>query len=249
MTTEAAQELARVQRRRRASQAADPTRRAAAAAASSSAAASAASAASHAPPRAVSPARAHSAAPPHHPHPAPASGAGPAPPQPQSAPFWSRQTIHTPDFVSSRFPSLRGRSMTYSYPTFFYIPPAQRKPLAFIWGIVFLACLGRLLGFIDNSHSSYGYGQPWQHGGRRRRHYEEEPIRRAPVEDDARSTWESTAYSSSSRGYHSGGSIFSFHNLMTLLPFAFFFAGPIIHRWMQQRQRAEEANPQPVHQY
>lgn len=239
-STEAAQELARVRRRRGASQPAN--RPAGGPAASSASAASAANSAAAHPPRAA-PASAHAP-------PVPPPGPAPAAASPA---FWSRHTLHAPDFLSSRFPSTRGRTLTYSYPTFFYVPPAQRKPLALVWLAVCVLCLARLLGWIDNSHARYA--EPWQ--GRRRHFHREDdqPMRRPTPDEDGRtsssSTWESTAYSSSSRHYSSsgGGGFLNFHNLLTLLPFLFFFVGPIVHRWMQQRQQQQAANPEPVHQY
>lgn len=218
-STEAAQELARMQRRN-----ATGTRAAAAAGQTANASSAAATAAP-----------AHNEAP---------DAPQPPPARPQAADgaaaatTWRRHTLRPPTFLANRVAWLRDRSYSYSYPSFFYIPPAQRRPILLIWSLALVLAILRLTGTMH--HEEDDAWPSSRRSSRQRSHvYDDGPSSRS----SSGRTWSSTAYSTP----RVANTLVSVHNLLSLLPFVFFFFGPMIQRFIQQRQQAQP--PPPVHHY
>jgi hypothetical protein len=234
-TTESMQLLASVQRRRRGAAAAPP-----AAAAHPVAASSAGAAARPAQPAAAAAPDPSVAA-------EPAGHAARAPSAPLIA--WSRVSVQAPSFFQPPArPGVAALHWTFHYPSILYIPPAQRGPLLLLWGFIFLLALARFTGFSDRGSTA---GDSWHDETSRRAHgqyhsrahtshYSEsersyggsrEQLRGEEPADD----WNRESYVP----YRSGSgfiSINTLNNLLSLLPFLFFFILPMIQRHRQQQQ-------------
>jgi hypothetical protein len=241
-TTEATQELARVRRRRRGAvpggdamegqqqSAASPSSNGADASASVRPFAGVAASPAAAPVRVDAPAAA-----PIPPPPVPAAADAPVAGGVASSIAWRQHTLHPPALIATYVPSLGGRSLTYAYPAFLYVPPLQRRPLLIVWALASVLLLIRMLGWMPRAYGTRRYDDDDEYGGdyrhRSREHYRGGGDYGLDGESPRGRTW--TSESSTERVVYSRWNL---NNFISLLPFLFFFVGPIAQRYMQQNR-------------
>lgn len=123
--------------------------------------------------------------------------------------------------------------MSFPYPAFIYVPPAQRRALLLVWGAVFVLCVARLAGWMDDDEEgSFHRSRRYPHRSSRSAYRSEEPSENIGSihHDDDGSAW----HNSRARQMHPPPSFLNLNNFLTLLPFVFFFIMSMLQRYRQQ---------------
>lgn len=153
---------------------------------------------------------------------------------------WRQHTLRAPAFLHSLTPALAQWQWIYSYPSFFYVPPAQRRPLALVWGTVALLCILRLLGLVggaarfDDAWLDSSRHDSLRRGGHHARSSHPHPDAGRHDEHSGGGTDYSRRRAPLDDGLHVADGV---NALFTLVPFLLFFLVPMLQRWMQQQRQ------------